>query len=78
MLVLKYFLAVGAVLAVGLVALSSHMESQQASSSRRAPSTATIAVAPPPAKPAPATVSLIDEQIAPQEKARSGGRRSTR
>jgi hypothetical protein len=76
MLILKYFLSVGTVLAVGLIFLSNHMESEKAAAdSRRAHTTATLAVTAPPAKPKPAEVSLINEQIAPQG---SDNRRSNR
>lgn len=64
MLILKYFLTVGTALTLGLFALSSYMESEQAARPR-AHTITTLAVAPPPPKPAVAEVSLIDEQIAP-------------
>jgi len=75
MLVLKYFLTVGTVLTIGLFALSSYMESEKASRPRTQ-TTATLAVAPPPAKPKAPEVSLIDEQLPPPPETRGrGGRR---
>ena len=75
MLILKYFLSVGAALTVGLWVLSAHLESENAAKAPRVQTTSTIAVAPP-AKPKVAEVSLIDEQIAPQGKASKSSNQS--
>jgi hypothetical protein len=76
MLILKYFLTVGTVLTIGLFLLSAHMESGKTTSRPQAPTTATLAVAPPPAKPAVAEVSLYNEQLPPppETKGRSSRR----
>ena len=74
MLTLKYFFTVGTVLTIGLFALSSYMESEKVERPRTH-STATLAVAPPPAKPAAPTVSLIDEQLPPPPETRGRGNR---
>ena len=76
MLILKYFLTVGTVLTIGLFLLSAHMESEKTTSRPRPHTTATLAVAPPPAKPTVAEVSLIDEQLPPPPETKGrGGRR---
>ena len=82
MLILKYFVSVGAVLMVGLWALSAHMESESLAKAPRVQTTSTIAVPAPPKK-AVAEMNLYEEQLAPQGKTanQSGGsqhRRSQR
>ena len=81
MLILKYFLSVGAVLMVGLWALSAHLETENAAKAPRVQTTATVAVPAPP-KPKVAEMNLYEEQLAPQGKTanQSGGghRRSQR
>jgi hypothetical protein len=62
MLILKYFLAVGTALTLGLIALSAHMESEHSARASRMPTTASLPVA-----PVKAPVAEIDlaEPIAP-------------
>ena len=68
MLILKYFLSVGAVLMVGLWALSAQMESENAAKAPpRVQTTSTIAVPAPPKKKV-AEMNLYEEQLAPQGK----------
>jgi len=75
MLVLKYFLAVGTVLTIGLFLLSAHMESNKPITRTWAPTTETLAVVPPPAKPAVAEVSLYNEQLPPPPETKGRGYR---
>ena len=76
MLILKYFLSVGAILMVGLWVLSAQMESENAAKAPRVQTTSTIAVPAPP-KPKVAEMSLYEEQLVPQGKTKgsdqSGG-----
>ena len=74
MLILKYFLTVGAVLTAGLWALSAQMESENLAKAPRVQTTSTIAVPAPPKK-AVAEMNLYEEQLAPQGKSanQSGG-----
>jgi hypothetical protein len=76
MLILKYFLTVGTALTIGLFLLSAHMDSEKATSRTWAPTTETLAVAPPPPKPAVAEANLYNEQLPPPPETRGrGGRR---
>jgi hypothetical protein len=75
MLVLKYFLFVGTALTIGLFALGSHMETEQASRPRTH-TTATLAVAPAPQKPKAAVqTGLYNEQLPPPPETRGRGNR---
>jgi hypothetical protein len=51
------------------------MESGKTTSRPQAPTTATLAVAPPPAKPAVAEVSLYSEQLPPPPETKGRGSR---
>ncbi|MGE3159224.1 MAG: hypothetical protein AB7E84_20435 [Xanthobacteraceae bacterium] len=75
MLILKYFLTVGTALTIGLFLLSAHMDTGKTTSRPQAPTTATLAVVPPPPKPAVAEVSLYNEQLPPPPETRGRGRR---
>ena len=75
MLILKYFLTVGTILTIGLFVLSARMESGKTTSRTQAPTTATLAVAPPPPKPAVAEVSHYNEQLPPPPETRGRGSR---